>query len=851
MADVDLKESPFMAPSDSSEDESDLESVELLVTGRERRKTAGNRYNRDMVLEEVGDQDDPDEVALLFASGQDEEDDEFKSDAAEDDEMSSSDDDDQGPNAGAIRKRPKIDPAAAKQPLSKKPSKKKERVTWLPDQDAGGRASLRKQTVAHREHTLARLRESEAQSKKLKALKAIRDRERAKDAPKAMTQADRLAEAERVERRNAKSLNRWEAMEKKRTEEQAAKLAALKERKLEGPVITWWSGKTKWRRPQIIDTGMDGASPVDSSGEPKKRGRKPKALHEQLAAGPSTSIPTTPTSHAQPSPLQQSTTVEQQPRQQQQPQTPHPAPTIESMPAPPAPPKTDSSVLLPGIHEFANIPDDATTGSATGDAAVSDTPLPGVTAQDKDAAMVDVTSYVATPLALDASQTPTQCTSSATGEDQPKSPMQLEQINKALVAAGPQVRLDSPSTSACMAPSSAPGLSVQIPAAPPEPMVEEFTTKNLVVLDKFDDLSEQARLAYSVFFRSKRVPRPAQRRPELCPITTQVARYKDPATGIGYANLMAHKVLQELKEHKFIWSAMLGCYVGRDVPPPASASTDCDSTPRLRLLDAAAADAETVTMPASFLQFCAMCEKQITHPLTKILYCSEACRNKDDAKPLSASTLPSSYLSAGPPSSPLRSTSLLHEAAAPYSSTPSIRIPPDAHTFKPDLDPTEWKPKLSSSSSLPRTHSDAYRYLSRFHMDNNNALNPSGNGYVRVDRPSSAQRRKHMNMHMHTKSLTTTPSLASTPTTAASSLSSTASAIASRSLDVSYDRDFPTRPLNSRTNPLYAISPAAKTTDLVTPHIVPALGSAGEMTWEKKPISEPMVKQSALSKEFL
>ncbi|RMZ74944.1 hypothetical protein DV737_g5592, partial [Chaetothyriales sp. CBS 132003] len=283
MADVDLKDSPSMAPSDSSEDESDAESVELLVRGRERRKTAGNRYNRDMVLEEVGDQDDPDEVTLLFAGEQDEDDDdEFKSDAAEDDEM---------------------------RPLPKKPSKKKERVTWLPDQDAaGGRASLRKQTVAHREHTLARLRESEAQSKKLKALKAIRDRERAKDAPKAMTQADRLAEAERVERRNAKSLNRWEAMEKRRTEEQAAKLAALKDRQLEGPVITWWSGKAKWRPPQIIDSGIDGASPVDGSGEPKKRGRKPKSFHEQLAASRGTSIPTTPTSHAQSSPLHQSTT---------------------------------------------------------------------------------------------------------------------------------------------------------------------------------------------------------------------------------------------------------------------------------------------------------------------------------------------------------------------------------------------------------------------------------------------------------------------------------------------------------------------------------------------------------------
>ncbi|RMD43431.1 hypothetical protein DV735_g1783, partial [Chaetothyriales sp. CBS 134920] len=785
MADEDVKESPSLVASGSSEDESDTESVELLVTGRERRKTAGNRYNRDLILQEAGNQaadddDEDDEVALLFAGGLDEEDDEFKSDAAEDEDMSSSDDDDdQGGGAGgaggasgddlegekeidrqrkeerarkrkaelaltgraAIRKRPRIDPAGAaatgtgttRPPLPKKPSKKKERVTWLPDQDAGGRASLRKQTVAHREHMLARLRESEAQSKKLKALKAIRDRERAKDAPKAMTQADRLAEAERVERRNAKSLNRWEAMEKKRSEEQAAKLAALKDRKLEGPVITWWSGKAIWRRPLFTDAAMDGGSPVDGSGEPKKRGRKPKYLQEQLAAT-----------------------------------------------SPPDADKADKTALLPGIHEIANLPDDspAAGGGATGDSAVLNT-----LSLHKDTPMPDAppSSVVAIPIAA---ATPTE---TCLPTPHPTS-------------ATPEVGCTTGSDA-----NSAPSLSVHIP---PVPIIEEFTTKNLVALDKLDELSDQERVTYNVFFRNKRVPRPPQRRPELCPITTQVARYKDPATGIGYANLMAYKVLQELKDHKFLWSPMLGCYVGRDGAPAARG-------------------------------FCAMCEKQITHPSTKILYCSEACRKKDDAKPLSASTLPSSYLcAADTPAWDPRSTSPpLHAAAARRASpAPSIRIAPDDdHVFKPDPDPTEWKPKLCGTGGS--LQSDAYRYLSRFQAEHE---------YARADRPSLAQRRKHMGMHMRTKSLTTTtPSLVSSPTTTVASF------------DVGYDCDFSTRPLNLRTNPLYAISPAAKSTDLVTPHIVPpSLGGSsgsllGELTWEKKPIPGLSVRQSsALSREF-
>lgn len=155
-------------------------------------------------MEEAPAEEDPDEVALLFADNEEEEDEEFKSDEGDDEaDMSSSDDDDQGPNAAAddlegekeivkqakderskkrkadlaltsvsgIRKRLKTDPTQPNLPAAKsKPSKKKERITWVHAQ-ASGRSSLRKQTIAHRAETIQRLKESEAQSKKLKALK--------------------------------------------------------------------------------------------------------------------------------------------------------------------------------------------------------------------------------------------------------------------------------------------------------------------------------------------------------------------------------------------------------------------------------------------------------------------------------------------------------------------------------------------------------------------------------------------------------------------------------------------------------------------------------------------------------
>ena len=68
--------------SESSDNESeDSQPVELLVTGREQRKTAGNRYDRDQILEEAAEEEEPDEVTLLFAAEEGEEDDEFRSDA--------------------------------------------------------------------------------------------------------------------------------------------------------------------------------------------------------------------------------------------------------------------------------------------------------------------------------------------------------------------------------------------------------------------------------------------------------------------------------------------------------------------------------------------------------------------------------------------------------------------------------------------------------------------------------------------------------------------------------------------------------------------------------------------------
>ncbi|EHY60099.1 hypothetical protein HRR83_006459 [Exophiala dermatitidis] len=234
-------------------------------------------------------------------------------------------------------------------------------------------------------------------------------------------------------------------------------------------------------------------------------------------------------------------------------------------------------------------------------------------------------------------------------------------------------------------------------------------------------------------------------------------------------------------------------------------------------------------MAASFLQYCAMCEKQIMTPCNSILYCSEACRRKDSAKPLSASTItPSSSPGMASASIPIiRSISSSGASSPPpayyhqYDShTPSLRIPVDQHDAKSDLDPTEWKPKLQRPSHTRQ--SEAFRYLSRFHqtMLNNDNINNAWTSTSVPDaalRPSAAPRHKStMSLSASTITTGTTPSLGNTPTTTS----------ASTSFDsvYNYDYDFKMRPLPPRQNPMTSTSPGTYRgigIDLVTPHIAP------------------------------
>lgn len=252
--------------------ESEEEQVDWMVTSRQRRSTAGNRLSSLIQQEEPDD-----ELELLFAEADD--DAGFEDAEADQSDVqmdSSDDDDDQGPAAGAddlegekelqraakaekakkkrklndgipiFKKRVKTDPTASQAPAPR-PKKKSERASWIPTaEELPTRASQRGTTKQQKKALHAQMVNREI--KRLRQLENMEKAAAAKEAAKkpAMTQADRLAEAARVEKANAKSLSRWEEAEQQREEDQRAKLAALSNRHLEGPVITWWSGLAEW-----------------------------------------------------------------------------------------------------------------------------------------------------------------------------------------------------------------------------------------------------------------------------------------------------------------------------------------------------------------------------------------------------------------------------------------------------------------------------------------------------------------------------------------------------------------------------------------------------------------------------
>ena len=554
---------------DDSSDESDRDSadslpVESLVAGRAKRLAAGNRYSS-LIQAEV---DQEDEVTLLFAEEEGEEDNEFQDDEADASDVqldSSSDDNDQGPTAGAdslegeaevqrqdreerkkrrkaqeVFKRPrstkkvKHDPTATTSVSTPQPGpkKKSERTSWIPTPEQGPtRSSQRKQTVLNKEVTHLRLQESEIRRRQtIKAMEAAAKKKAALK-PKAMTQEDRLAEAARVEKANEESLTRWEESEKKRVEEQKARLAALHNRRLEGPVITYYSGPSKWRDGNLVAVGIkeirDGEADdakKDSTGKPSGKGQN-QIQEEHGEAGDASEIKQKPF---------EAVSAVQTPGQ-----IGGSEPSPHTAPASTAPLSTQS-------QNTASLP-------------VTNTYAPHDTRGTLPSQVYSVPAY------------------------QPQ-----EEFSGYYSSAGPYPRVQvvverSSSSLAHLNYTQPPPQSLLPPVPPPTPIID-IASRNLVALRNIDlnntdtqvpELQDHVLLAKKPTKSSgKQATLNAAskagngrgsgngRQQTPCAITGQNAKYRDPVTGLAYADVAAYKQIQKLATGEARWSEELGCYVG-------------------------------------------------------------------------------------------------------------------------------------------------------------------------------------------------------------------------------------------------------------------------------------------------
>ena len=521
----------------TSEEESAEEepNVESLVTGRAKRATAGNRLSS--LLEKEGD----DELELLFAENEEEEDVEFEdedenaSDAQLD---SSTDEEDQGPTRvdddldgekelqrqdrlerqkkrkaqevfkrpGALRKKVKIDPSATPTTPAPRPRKKSERVSWVPtDADAPTRVSSRKQTVQNRELVRRKLVDSERT--RLKIMYSMDLAQKRKDAskPKALSQADRMEEAAKTERKNAKSLNRWEESEKKRSEEQRAKLEALHNRQLTGPVITWWSGLARWVNGKILQLGVRqirAAGHIESSVtlDEEKPVFNSNLTAERIAAG--INIEDTAVFESSRSVLGAGNA-----QRSHLPNT-HQAPFSHQITF--TPPQGPHG-FLDGIHAYAALPmqqhQAEFTGTADADSLPQNSPASSFPKQ------LDRASLATLPVS--------QCTP------------EIDFRSRTLVAIR---NFDANS-------------------------LKTSELQNTVLLKKRNIRPSSESTAGNLFlFISLNIS--AEPISESCAITMQPAKFRDPKTGLAYANPYAYKEIQRLRTGGSRWSNLLDCYVG-------------------------------------------------------------------------------------------------------------------------------------------------------------------------------------------------------------------------------------------------------------------------------------------------
>ncbi|KAF1357678.1 YL1-domain-containing protein, partial [Lizonia empirigonia] len=611
--------------SSTSEDDADESEpdapVDLMVTSRARRSNAGNRMStllaKQAEEEEWGEEWEEVANEEEFKGGDVNEQEDYNMDSSSSEEDNDAgDDDEEGEKelrkverqernkkrkiatnpfaarfATAARKKVKIDLPRTESALSTpvRPKKKSERASWIPTEEDGPiRTSSRRQTVANKESTLAKLQEKDRRRDDTLAMMKAAEARKKKDEPKPLTQAERLAEAARQERINKKTLHRWEEAEEARAAERQAKIDALKNRQIEGPFIRYYSGPAIYVDDKLKYTGKD-APTIEQLAE---------KLNKEPTIGE--------TQSTQPESTEQAAIATGDP------QTPHDDSLGQHQP-PMSSPEMFSIPTSQSLQQDTQLPWASGSQGANGDVLVGGDVFMG-------------SSHGMSSFNSNNMFAPTQNQDSLFGIDQYAS--NQTQQNQTPSSDLPPNPFTQPHSFPQPHPSLNDPLLIQgnnigpqallsqfqrplLPPQPPRRKVIRCAMRNLLILSSFPNLdapptSSRARTAASLLkdkdrsaliqlcstlfgwtqqeaalfvsnmlagsaakTQKARELHEASIRPtkHLCAVTNAVARYRDPETGIAYRDARAFGVLRGVVGGGFVWSGDLGCYVGGRAKP--------------------------------------------------------------------------------------------------------------------------------------------------------------------------------------------------------------------------------------------------------------------------------------------
>jgi len=501
--------------------------------------------------------------------------------------------------AAAARKRVKLDVPSTTQspaPGPARPKKKSERASWIPtEEDGPTRTSSRKQTIANKEHTLAKLKEKDRRRDDTLAMMKAAEARKAKDEPKPLTQTERLTEAARVERINSKSLHRWEEAEEQRAAERQAKLDALKNRQIEGPFIRYYSGPAIWVDDKIKYTGKD-APKLD---ELEEKLNKDMAT---LGSQGDQNVPIDCTPPKQQNPSSNSPVQTSQPGQPPQmtatlEDKTHTVPELQDGPKSISHPSTSQAPIsntedLQGGAQTSNSVLTPHEGSASF--------LMGV----EQYAQLHSQNLVEGDHSTPQSQPPLFVSQ----PELPPNPF-LQNSHTDLSLTNPLFP-EPPASEPQIPPAQLPRpLPPPPPPAPPKRKTIRRALRNLIILSSFPNLDATAaptrarttasllkekdkaaliQLSTALFdwsvpdataFVTAMLNAPKTKREKealakpkkaVCAVSNKEARYRDPETGIAYRDSRAFGVLRGVVGGGFVWCGELGCYVGGRAKPMQS-----------------------------------------------------------------------------------------------------------------------------------------------------------------------------------------------------------------------------------------------------------------------------------------